>query len=60
MVGFAKQKLIKANSRLAQVLLPKSLPELAVLRRENRSLKEEFDIVKRAEALFATDNILPK
>ena len=33
---------------------------LAVLRRENRRLKEELDIVKRAAALFARDNILPK
>lgn len=36
------------------------LRELAALRRENKRLKEELDIVKRAAALFARDNILPK
>lgn len=36
------------------------LVELSALRRENKRLKEELDIVKRAAALFARDNILPK
>lgn len=41
-------------------LTTEELRELAVLRRENRRLKEELDIVKRAAALFARDNILAK
>lgn len=41
-------------------LTTEELRELAVLRRENKRLKEELDIVKRAAALFARDNILPK
>lgn len=41
-------------------LTTEELRELAVLRRENKQLKEELDIVKRAAALFARDNILPK
>lgn len=36
------------------------LVELSALRRENRKLKEELEIVKRAAALFARDNVLPK
>jgi len=41
-------------------LTTEELRELAVLRRENKRLKEELDIVKRAAALFARDNVLPK
>ena len=41
-------------------LTTEELRELAVLRHENKRLKEELDIVKRAAALFARGNILPK
>lgn len=41
-------------------LTSEELRELAALRRENKRLKEELDIVKRAAALFARDNVLPK
>ena len=40
-------------------LTTEELRELAVLRRENKRLKEELDIVKRAAALFARD-VIPK
>jgi len=36
------------------------LVELSTLRHENKRLKEELDITKRAAALFARENILPK
>jgi transposase-like protein len=36
------------------------LVELSALRHENKRLKEELDITKRAAALFARENILPK
>lgn len=55
------------QARIDQGKLPVSagltsdeIRELAVLRRENKRLKEELDIVKRAAALFARDNVLPK
>lgn len=34
--------------------------ELAELRRDKRRLEMELEIVKRAAALFARDNVLPK
>ena len=34
--------------------------ELVKLRRENRTLAMENEILKRAAAYFATDNVLPK
>lgn len=34
--------------------------ELTKLRRENRVLKMERDILSRAAAFFATENVLPK
>jgi transposase-like protein len=34
--------------------------ELLALRKENRRLREEVEITKRAAALFARDNVLPK
>jgi transposase len=38
-------------------LTTEELRELAALRRKNRRLKEELEIVKRAEALFARNSI---
>lgn len=34
--------------------------ELARLRRENRRLEMEIEILKRASAYFARENVLPK
>ena len=41
-------------------LTSEEIRELSALRRENKRLKEELDIVKRAAALFARENVLPK
>ena len=41
-------------------LTSRELRELAALRRENKRLKEEMDIDKRAAMLFAKGNVLPK
>lgn len=55
------------QARIDQGKLPVSagltsdeIRELAALRRENKRLKEELEIVKRAAALFARENVLPK
>ena len=59
--GWVRQAKIDQGKLPASAgLTTAELRELAVLRRENRRLKEELDIVKRAAALFARDNILPK
>jgi transposase len=34
--------------------------EMAALRRENRRLEQENEILRRAAALFARENVLPK
>ena len=59
--GWVRQARIDQGKLPASAgLTTEELRELAVLRRENKRLKEELEIVKRAAALFAIDNILPK
>jgi len=59
--GWVRQaKIDQGKLSAASGLTTTELLELSTLRRENKRLKEELDIVKRAAALFARDNILPK
>lgn len=59
--GWVRQAKIDQGKLPVSVgLTSEELRELAALRRENKRLKEDLDIVKRAAALFARDNVLPK
>lgn len=55
-----KVKICQSKLPTSTRLATEELPELAVLRRENKRLEEESEIVKRAATLFARDNVLPK
>ena len=43
-----------------RALAPDARKELAELRRKNRVLEMEVEILKRASAFFARENVLPK
>lgn len=59
--GWVRQAKIDQGKLPASAgLTTEELRELAVLRRENKRLKEELEIVQRATALFAKDNNLLK
>ncbi|MFI9848671.1 transposase [Nonomuraea sp. NPDC051941] len=58
--NWLRQAEVEENGGVGEQLTSAEKKELAELRRRNKQLEMENDILKRAAAYFARENVLPK
>ncbi len=58
--NWLRQAEVEENGGVGEQLTSTEKKELAELRRRNKQLEMENDILKRAAAYFARENVLPK